>query len=79
MSKLLDDAIAELRTLPETEQDWAAENIRSIVRLHERSTEYRLTEEQVEDVRRTVADLDAGRERLLTEEETDGMWRRLDV
>lgn len=77
MTKRLDDAIADLRALPEAEHDWAAENIWSIMRERARSAEYQLSPEQIDGVRRTLANLDAGRERLLTEEETDQMWRRL--
>ena len=79
MTRLLDEAIAELRALPDAEQDWAAENIRAIMRERERGNEYHLTQEQIEEVSRTLADLEAGRERLLTVQETEEMWRRLGV
>jgi hypothetical protein len=79
MTTSLDQAIAELRALPEAEQDWAAENIRALMRERERGGDYHLTPEQVEKVKRTLADLDEGRTRLLTEEETEQMWRRLGV
>lgn len=77
MMKPLDDAIAQLKALPEAEHGWAADNIRSILRTHEQGRGYQLTPEQVEQVQRTLDDLDAGRERLLSEDEADAMWRRL--
>ena len=79
MTTLLDEAIAELRALPESEQDWAAENIKWIMRERERNAAIQLTPEQEEEVKRTLADLDAGRERFLTEEEVEAMWRSLRV
>jgi hypothetical protein len=79
MTALLDKAIAELRALPEEEQDWAAENINWIMRERERSAGIHLTPEQAEEVKRTLADLGAGRERFLTDEETEAMWKSLGV
>lgn len=77
MTQLLEKAIAELRSLPEAEHEWAADNIRMIIRERERASEYRLTPEQVAEVEQTIADLDSGRARLLTVDETEAMWRRL--
>ena len=79
MTENLEKAIAELRSLPEAEHEWAADSIRSIFSERERASRYQLTPEQIEDVKRTVADLDAGQTRLLTVEETQEMWRRLGV
>lgn len=76
MTTLLDQAIAELRALPEAEQDWAAENIRLIMRERDRSSGYQLTAEQVEKVRRTQEGLRNGTVQLVPEEEMDEFWRR---
>lgn len=79
MTKRLDEAIAELQALPEADQDWAAENIQAILRDREHALDYQLTPDQVAEVEQTLADLKSGRTRLLTEEETEEMWRRLGV
>ena len=76
MTQLLETAIAALRALPETEHDWAADNIRMIMRERERNGEYRLTQEQVAEVRRRRAALRDGTERLATDEETAAFWDR---
>ena len=55
MTKLLDEVIADIRTLPEQDQNWAAENMRRLMRERERGASYQLTPEQVEEVAAVVA------------------------
>lgn len=75
MTILLDEAIAKARELPPAEQDLAAEAVLAVVHRHEPPG--RLTPEQVEEVRRIRSALADGRERLLTDDEAEDMWRRL--
>ena len=75
MTQLLEDAIVQLRALPPTDQDEAAEVIMSMV--ESRRSDLRLTPEQIEEVKRTEEGLLDGSVRLLTAEETEAMWRRL--
>lgn len=77
MTELLEEATARVRELPPKQQDMAAEAIFAVVERDQ--PRYRLTPEQIEEVRRTQADLKAGRTRLLTDEEVEAMWRRLGV
>lgn len=79
MTEMLEKAIAELRSLPESEHDWAADNVRFILSERERGPDYELTPEQIEEIKQTVAELDSGRMQLLSVEETEEMWRRLGV
>jgi hypothetical protein len=73
MTKLLDDAIAQARTLPEDKQDQAAEALFAHIAGDERR--YRLTHEQVEEVKKIQRDLRTGATRLLSEEEMDAFWK----
>jgi hypothetical protein len=73
MTKLLDEAIAQARALPEDKQDHAAEALFALIAGDERR--YRLTSEQVEDVKRIQRDLRTGATRLLSEEDMDGFWK----
>ncbi len=72
---MLEDAIERVRALPEADQDLAAELLLSVV--YRNDPDLRLTPEQVEEVRRTRDGLRDGTVRLLSEEETEEMWRRL--
>ena len=73
MTTLLDKAIAQVRQLSEADQECAAEMLMEVV--HERSSDVRLTDEQVDDVRRIQAGLRDGSIRLATDEEVSEMWR----
>ena len=75
MTQLLEEAISQLRGLPAADQDDAAEVIMSMVEA--RRSSFRLTPEQIEEVKRTEAGLLDGSVKLLTVEETEEMWRRL--
>ena len=72
---LVEQAIERLRALPPADQESAAETVLAIVEEYEHS--YELTPEQVEEVKRTQEGLRTGSVKLLTEEETEAMWRRL--
>lgn len=67
MTKLLQEAIASLRDLPEDEQDAAADVLFAYISSDER--EYRLRPDQAEEVRRIRRDLKSGNTRLATENE----------
>lgn len=72
---LVDEAIERLRALPPTDRESAAESLIMIVERYEAPP--RLTPEQIEQVKRLEADLDAGRLEVLSDEESEEMWRRL--
>ena len=73
MTRLLDEAIAQARTLPEDKQDQVAEALFAHIAGDERH--YRLTPEQVEEVKRIQRDLRTGATRLLSEEEMEAFWK----
>lgn len=74
MTKLLEEAIAEARALPESEQDLAAEVLLTVIHPDSR---YHLTPEQVEEVKRIQQDLREGKMDLLSEDEMADLWRKL--
>jgi hypothetical protein len=74
MTKLLDQAIAQLRELPEAAQDDAAEAL--FAHIAGRQPDFRLTPEQVEDVKRIQRDLRSGATRLATDAEVAGLWKK---
>lgn len=58
MNKLLDEAIKKVRTLPDAEQDAAAETILALTEAAK--PRRRLTPEQAEEVHRAMAEADRG-------------------
>jgi uncharacterized protein YpuA (DUF1002 family) len=72
MTKLLDQVLARLRALPEQEQDEIAELVAAV--LHNKETASPLTDEQVDEVKRTQAAVRRGE--VATDEEMDELWRR---
>ena len=72
MTKLLEDAIAQARELPENEQDQIAEALFA----HMAGAEFRLTDDQVEEVKRRQRELREGKTRFATEEEMDALWKQ---
>lgn len=75
MTKLLDEAIAEIRKLPDAEQDRAAALLLALA--HEQDDDaasYRLTPEQVAQVRLGLEQ--ARRGEFVPEEEVEEMWRQ---
>jgi hypothetical protein len=77
MTKLLDQAIAQLRELSEAEQDAAADALFAHIAGDHRS--YRLTEEQVADVKRIQHELRNGTARLLTDDEMAAFWKKCGI
>lgn len=74
MTKLLEDAIAEARKLPESEQDALAEAVFAHIANSEVS--YRLTDEQVEEVERRQRTLREGKSRFATDEEMAALRKK---
>jgi hypothetical protein len=67
MTKLLEEAINELRNLPEDEQDAAADALFAYISSDER--QYQLTSHQIAEVRRIQRALRDGKTRLATDAE----------
>lgn len=72
MTKLLEEAIAKARDLPEEEQDVAAEAMLSAI--HQAEPGCQLTPEQVAKVERIRDGLRNGTERFATDEEVQALW-----
>ncbi len=72
MTKLLEEAIAKVRELPDADQDVLAEMLLSV--LDEGITTYRLTPEQVEEVRMTQQEVREGK--IATDEEMAALWKK---
>lgn len=75
MTTMLDEAVEKVRALPEAEQELAADVLMQLVHRHDPA--YRLTPDQVEEVRRTLKGLEDGTVRVLSDQEVEEMWRRL--
>ena len=73
MTKLLEQAIAKLRNLPESDQDAAAEALFVHIATE---PQYRLTPGQVREVKRIQRNLRSGKTRLATEKETRALWKK---
>jgi hypothetical protein len=76
MTKLLERAIAKLRTLPESEQDEAAEALDEFVREAEalRTGKYQLSEDERSAIGESKAQ--ARRGEFVSEDDMDAFWRR---
>jgi hypothetical protein len=74
MSKLLDEAIEQLRELPEDEQNAAADVVFAYVSSDERR--YHLRPDQIREVRRIRQGLRDGITRLATDEEVSTLKRK---
>ncbi len=72
MTKLLEDAIAQARELPEEEQDQIAEALFA----HMACAEFRLTDDQIEEVKRRQQELREGKTRFATDEEMHALWKK---
>ena len=75
MTELLDEAISRLRECPASEQDEATEALLAF--LDRDQPAYRMSPEQLDEVRRTQEGLRDGTVRILSDEEVEAMWRRL--
>jgi len=74
MTKLLDEATAKVRGLPDEVQDAAADVL--FAHIAGEDLPYRLTPEQVAEVVRIQQDLRDGRTRLATDEEVAALRRK---
>ena len=74
MTKLLEDAIAKVRQLPDAEQDAAAEALLSVV--YKDDPRHRLTPHQIEEVKRIQRDVREGRMSRMNDEEMAALWRK---
>jgi hypothetical protein len=74
MSTLLEEAIEQLRALPEEEQDSAAEALFAFIASDER--QYRLLPHQVSEVQRIQRGLQDGTTRLATDQEIERERRK---
>ena len=74
MTKLLDEAIAKARKLPDSDQDLAAEAMLSVV--YKDAPRRRLTPEQVEDVKRIQRDIREGRMTFATDDDMTALWKK---
>jgi len=72
MTKLLEEAIAKVRALPESHQDIAANFLLSFA--NPNAHHYQLTDEQVAEVERAKLEVRAGK--IATDAEMDEVWRR---
>jgi len=71
MTKLLEKGIAAIRALPEERQDMAGELLLSIARSE---PQYRLTSEQIQDVRLALEEADRGE--FASEKEMAETWKK---
>lgn len=81
MTKLLDEAIAEIRKLPDAEQDRAAALLLALAQdlAHEQDDDaanYRLTPEQVAQIEATLRAIEAGTMEFVSEQEMAAVWAR---
>jgi hypothetical protein len=74
MTKLLEQAVDQARELPPEDQDAAADALFAHIANEDRR--YRLSADQVEEVKRIRERLQSGETRLATEEETRALWRK---
>jgi hypothetical protein len=74
MTKLLDEAINQLRELPDEEQDAAADALFAYISNDDRV--YSLRPDQVADVQRIRIGLAAGRTRLATDGQVEALRNR---
>ncbi|WP_454917057.1 hypothetical protein [Xanthobacter sediminis] len=77
MTRLLEDAIAEIRKRPAAEQDLAAEVLMEFVR--SRDENYQLTPAQIAEVADTLRQIENGTMTFATEEEVAAMWPRFEA
>lgn len=73
MTKLLEKAIANVRKLPEPEQNAAAEALFAHIAGEPR---YRLTPEQIIEVKRIQRNLRAGKTHLITRRQINAFWKK---
>jgi hypothetical protein len=74
MTKLLEQGIEAVRALPDDRQDMAGRILLEIA--GDRSPEYSLTPEQIEDVKAALDEMERGE--FATDEEIEEVWRRFE-
>jgi hypothetical protein len=72
MTKLLEQGIEAVRRLPEERQDMAGELLLAIA--GEEGVRYRLTPEQIEEVKLAIAEADRGE--FVSDEEMAEFWKK---
>lgn len=77
MTKLLEEAIEQLRELPEEEQDTAADVVFAYVANDER--QYRLAPNQIAEVQRIQKNLNTGKTRLATDAEVAAARKKVSL
>jgi hypothetical protein len=74
MTKLLDEGVRAVRDLPEERQDVAGELLLAIA--EQSKADFRLTQDQVEAVKRVQKELKDGTMRLATDDEMAALWKK---
>ena len=74
MTKLLEQAIAKVRQLPEAEQDHAAETLLALAELAEQGSVYKLSPEELAAVEDGLAQAD--RREFASDEQVAALWRK---
>jgi hypothetical protein len=74
MTKLLEQAVEQARELPAEDQDAVADTLFAHIANEDRR--YRLSANQVEEVKRIRARLQSGETRLATDEEVSALWKK---
>jgi hypothetical protein len=77
MTKLLEQAIAQVRDLPEEEQDAAADALFAHIAADHRR--HRLTDEQIAEVKRIQQKLRDGTSHLLTDDDMAAFWKKCGI
>ena len=77
MTKLLEQAVEQVRKLPEEDQDAAADVLFAHIANEDRR--YRLSADQVEEVKRIRGRLQTGETRLATDDEMSALWKKFGV
>ena len=74
MTKLLEEAVEQARKLPPDDQDAAADSLFAHIANDDRR--FRLSTDQVEEVKRIRARLHSGETRLAREDEMRALWKK---
>ena len=77
MTKLLDQAIAKVRALPDTEQDHAAATLLALAALAEQGGVYKLSPDERTAIDQGLAQADRGE--FASDEQVAAMWKKLGV
>jgi hypothetical protein len=75
MTRLLEEGIKAVRELPEECQDVAGELLLALA--EQNNATYRLTPEQIEEVKRIQTAIREGKTTLVSDEEMTSFWKKL--